>query len=134
MGLVLPCSNASTIDLWQGSSLLGRIVEAFVESNRPICAIGFGVAGLFGAKSNNNNWIYDDYCVTGISNYEISKYPYFFKMKVIIEDWIKDHGSHYSCNPGRGNHVIVDRDLITAQNEISTELAIQNFIYILSKK
>jgi putative intracellular protease/amidase len=54
-GLVIPSSAGGLIDFTheRTSPKVARVVAAFVDANKPICAVGFGVAALFSAKRSD---------------------------------------------------------------------------------
>jgi len=67
-----------------------------------------------------------------VSVYEMANQPFFDKLPLLIEDFIKDNGGSYNCTPDEGAvHVIVDRCLVTGQNTASTGLAIQNLVWLM---
>lgn len=39
-----------------------------------------------------------------VSNFELARYPYFSKLPLIIEDYVKDHGGLYNCMPALNVH------------------------------
>ncbi|KAL6050046.1 Glutamine amidotransferase-like class 1 domain-containing protein 1 [Balamuthia mandrillaris] len=131
-GLVLPSSIGGVSDLSNDVSL-GNLVRQFQSAQKPICAIGFGVTGLCKAFNENDKWCFSGWNLTAISNFETARFPYFSKLPLIIEDYIKDHGGFYNCSDVDETHIIIDRTLITGQNEQSTTLAVQNFIWLCSQ-
>jgi len=110
--------------VWHARNLL-RCAE-------PIGAIGYGVAGLCGAMAAESEWCFSEYNMTAVSVYEMANQPFFDKLPLLIEDFIKDNGGSYNCTPDEGAvHVIVDRCLVTGQNTASTGLAIQNLVWLM---
>jgi hypothetical protein len=67
----------------------------FHLSTEPICAVGFGVVALLDSRKTER-WTYAGKSMTGISNFELARYPYFHKLQVIPEDFIRDNGSNFS--------------------------------------
>jgi hypothetical protein len=63
----------------------------------PICAVGYGVTGLCKAFSDSDKWCFSGWNLTAMSNFEVARYPFFSKLPLIIEDFIKDHGGFYNC-------------------------------------
>jgi len=131
-GLVFPSSLGGVSDLANDVSL-GVLVKKFVSNKKPICAIGYGVAGLCKAFNENDRWCFSGWNLTAISNFEVARYPFFSKLPLIIEDYIKDHGGYYNCSSVDEVHVIVDRNLITGQNDESTTLAVKNFAWLAAE-
>ncbi len=138
----------------------------------PICAVGYGVTGLCKAFSDSDKWCFSGWNLTAVSNFEVARYPFFSKLPLIIEDFVKDHGGFYNCTPPLPSvrfvcrawpvlcvrsasvieltsvclyvlpfvgsvvdavHVVVDRSLITGQNDNSTALAVQNFVWLCQR-
>jgi len=100
----------------------------------PICAIGYGVAGLCKAFTDGDKWCFSGWSLTAISNFEVARYPFFSKLPLILEDFIRDHGGSYNCSIVNAVHVVVDRSLISGQNDNSTSLAVQNFGWLCKRQ
>jgi putative intracellular protease/amidase len=131
-GLLLPSSLGGVSDL-ANDVALGSLVRKFTIAKKPICAIGYGVTGLCKAFNENDKWCFSSWNLTAISNFEVARFPFFSKLPLIIEDFIKDNGGYYNCSDVDEMHVIVDRTLVTGQNDNSTALAVQNFIWLALK-
>ncbi|CAG2163157.1 unnamed protein product [Oppiella nova] len=128
--LVIPHSPGAVIDLVTDSDL-SYILKHFVKEQKVICAIGMGVAALFPAYDDGNVWSFRRFTLTAISVFELTRNPDFANLPIIPEDVIKDRGALYSStNPDHVDevHVVVDRHLITGQNEQSTLTAVQNLM------
>lgn len=102
----------------------------------PLCAIGFGVSALLGGvkvqKGTNGVSVLNGRSVTGPSNAETSRFDYF---KLLagqqVEDRLRDVGAKYTNAEGVDQiHVVIDGSLVTAQNGVSTGLAVQNVIWL----
>eukprot|EP01096_Ripella_sp_DP13-Kostka_P003896 TRINITY_DN15898_c0_g1_i1.p1 TRINITY_DN15898_c0_g1~~TRINITY_DN15898_c0_g1_i1.p1 ORF type:complete len:235 (+),score=44.89 TRINITY_DN15898_c0_g1_i1:47-706(+) len=130
-GVILPCSIGSIVDLIKDRDL-AELLSAFHRSNKPICAIGWGVAALLSTRKPDS-WLFEGYSLTAPSNFELVKTRYFGKLPLIVEDTIKDAGGVYSSGSNDSLHVIIDRRLISAQNAPSTSLAVQNFMWMTSR-
>jgi len=131
-GIVLPSSLGGVSDL-ANDVALGTLIRKFVAHKKPICAVGYGVAGLCKAFNENDRWCFAGWNLTAISNFEVARYPFFSKLPLIVEDYIKDHGGFYNCSSVDEVHVIVDRSLVTGQNDESTALAVNNFVWLASE-
>ncbi len=137
------------------SEPLGTLVQAFLTRKKPICAIGYGVAGtimsvvtlfwcwqsgltwrfplgLCPAMAAENEWCFSAWNLTSISVYEHATTPFFSRLPLIVEDFIKDNGGLYNAGMAEALHVITDRNLVTAQNVTSTALAIATFQWLLN--
>jgi len=135
--LVLPHSPGAVFDLADNKQL-GEVLRNFVKNQKPICAIGMGVVGLFSAFENGKIWCFNRFTMTTLSVFELaSSAESFAKLPLIPEDVIKERGGLYSCTNSNRTvevHVVVDRQLITGQNEKSTTAAIQNLKTLCNQK
>ena len=130
-GICTPCGMGAISDLAQSSSL-GLLVESFLTANKPICCVGQGVAALCRAGSSaDNDWCFAGWNLTATSNFEQARHDWFGELPLIIEDFVKDCGGLYSSSEEDACHVVVDRNLITGQNPLCTDLAVQNFLWVL---
>jgi len=77
---------------------------------------------------------FDQSCCVKPSVFESARSPDFSSLPIIIEDWIKDSGGTYSASEPDGMHVIIDRHLITGQNDTSTLSAVQNLILLCNAR
>lgn len=132
--ILIPSSPGALHDLAQNNEL-AKVLNAFIHEKKPICAIGHGIAGLCSAKrEGSQSWSFKSYSVTGPSVFESARSPDFSSLPLIIEDWIKDNGGTYSATEPDGMHVIIDRHLITGQNDTSTLSAVQNLILLCNAR
>lgn len=131
--LVIPHIPGAALDLADDNDL-GQILKHFVKEKKPICAVGMGVVGLFSAIDDDQSWCFRRYVLTSTSVFEMAKSPDFESSPIIPEDIIKDRGGHYSCSEPDEVHIIVDRHLITGQNEQSTLIAMQNLVLLCNQK
>jgi putative intracellular protease/amidase len=131
-GLAIPDGMGAISDLAQ-STALGLLVESFLLANKPIVAVGQGVAALAKAvsSSGDSEWFLSGYNMTATSNFEQARYDWFGELPLIIEDFIKDNGGLYSCSDEDALHIVVDRTLVTGQNANSSALAVKNFTWLL---
>lgn len=132
--ILIPSSPGALHDLAQNTEL-AKLLNAFIHEKKPICAIGHGVGALCAAKREGaQSWGFKSYSVTGPSVFESARSPDFSSLPLIIEDWIKDNGGTYSASEPDGMHVIIDRHLITGQNDTSTLSAVQNLILLCNAR
>ncbi|EDO37112.1 predicted protein, partial [Nematostella vectensis] len=126
--LLIPNSLGALHDLAHDDQL-AKLLNSFINAKKPICAIGHGVAGLLSAKTESSkSWSFKGYSVTAPSVVELCRTPEFSGLPIILEDSIKDNGATYSASEPDCVHVVIDRHLITAQNDQSTLPAVQNLI------
>lgn len=130
--LLIPHSPGAAFDLSNDPDLT-QILKNFIQEKKPICAVGMGVAGLFSA-TEEDTWAFHRYSLTSSSVFELARLADFENIPIIPEDVIKDRLGMYSCSEPDEVHVIVDRHLITGQNEQSTLTAVQNLILLHNQK
>ncbi|XP_062973165.1 glutamine amidotransferase-like class 1 domain-containing protein 1 isoform X2 [Elgaria multicarinata webbii] len=126
--LIPDCPGAMT-DL-ANSGYLARILQHFSSEKKPICAVGHGVAALCCATNEDKSWVFQEYSLTGPSVYELIRLPSFTSMPIIFEDFAKDSGATFSASKADAIHVVLDRHLVTGQNDNSTVAAVQNLIFL----
>lgn len=130
--LLIPHSPGAPFDLSDDKDL-GQILKNFIKERKPVCAIGIGVAALFSAM-DDDIWAFYKYSLTSISVFEMAKNGGLENIPLVPEDVIKDRLATYSCSEPDEVHVVVDRHLITGQNEQSTITAVQNLILLHNQK
>lgn len=113
---------------------LEKIIDNFMTEKKPICALGLGVTGLFSTTNKDNMWKFKGFSMTATSVFELVRTPYFSALPVIPEDYIREHGAQYSCSLPDALHVVIDRNLITGQNDESVVTAVQNLILFCSQR
>uniref|UniRef100_K7FJQ7 Glutamine amidotransferase-like class 1 domain-containing protein 1 n=1 Tax=Pelodiscus sinensis TaxID=13735 RepID=K7FJQ7_PELSI len=131
--LLIPNCPGAMTDL-ANSGYLAKILQHFSNENsrvlEPICAVGHGVAALCCATNEDKSWVFQDYSLTGPSLYELIRQPNFASLSIIVEDFVKDSGATFSASKPDAVHIVLDRHLVTGQNENSTVLAVQNLILL----
>uniref|UniRef100_A0A8C4Y254 Glutamine amidotransferase-like class 1 domain-containing protein 1 n=1 Tax=Gopherus evgoodei TaxID=1825980 RepID=A0A8C4Y254_9SAUR len=125
--LLIPNCPGALTDL-ANSGYLARILQHFSNENKPICAVGHGVAALCCATNEDKSWVFQGYSLTGPSVYELIRQPSFASLSIIVEDFVKDSGATFSASKPDAVHIVLDRHLVTGQNENSTVIAVQNLI------
>lgn len=68
------------------------------------------------------------------SLFELARLPDFADLMVIPEDAVRDHGASFAVSEPDCVHVVVDRHLITGQNEASTLTAVQNLVLLCNQR
>ncbi|XP_069079202.1 glutamine amidotransferase-like class 1 domain-containing protein 1 isoform X1 [Pleurodeles waltl] len=131
--LLIPNCPGAMSDLANSGSL-ARILQHFATEKKPMCAIGHGVAALCCATDENRSWLFQGYSLTGPSVYELVRRPDFASLPVIVEDFVKDSGATFSASEPDAMHVVLDRHLVTGQNDNSTLPAIHNLIFLCSSR
>ncbi|XP_051885344.1 glutamine amidotransferase-like class 1 domain-containing protein 1 [Pristis pectinata] len=125
--ILIPNCPGAMVDL-ATSGYLAKILQNFCAEKKPICVVGHGVAALCCATNQEKSWIFQGYSMTGPSVFELVRRKDFASLPVIVEDFVKDSGATFSASEPDAVHVVVDRHLITGQNDQSTLIAVQNLI------
>jgi len=68
------------------------------------------------------------------SLFELARLPDFADFTVIPEDAVRDRGASFAVSEPDCVHVVVDRHLITGQNEASTLTAVQNLVLLCNQR
>jgi putative intracellular protease/amidase len=125
--LLLPSGMGSLYDLHDHAHL-GKILAHFISAQKPMCAIGYGVAGLCSSFADElkKKWSFRTFSLTAPSISEMSQLSDFGDFPVIPADFIRQHGGNYSS----GSVVIDQKNLITGHNEQSTLTAVQNLVLL----
>ena len=105
-----------------------KVVEYFYQKNKIIAAICHGVVALIGAKDKNNNPIVKNKKITSFTNKEehIIKFDEF--MPFLLETKLKELGANYIEMKPWSEHVEVDNNIITGQNQNSATLLAEKVI------
>ena len=126
----IPSSIGATVDLGTSEDL-GALVAACFEAGKPVCVIGYGLLGLAKAVSGpQSKWVFQDYNVSGCSNMELARLPYFSKLPMLPEETAYELGGLFTASQPDAAFIIVDRKLISGQNAVSTTLAVLNLVWL----
>ncbi|XP_069480137.1 glutamine amidotransferase-like class 1 domain-containing protein 1 isoform X2 [Ambystoma mexicanum] len=131
--LLIPNCPGAMSDLANSGSL-ARILQHFIMEKKPMCAIGHGVAALCCTTDENKSWLFQGYSLTGPSVYELVRKPDFASLPIIVEDFVKDSNATFSASEPDAVHVVLDRHLVTGQNDNSTMAAVQNLILLCNNR
>ncbi|TRY97036.1 hypothetical protein DNTS_001446 [Danionella cerebrum] len=130
--LLIPDCPGALNDLACSGSL-ARILTHFISQQKPMCAVGQGVAAL-SCATEEQKWIFRGYSMTGPSVFELIRSPNFGDLPVIVEDFVKDNGGSYTASIEDAVHVVLDRHLVTGQNIQSTISAVNNLILLCNSR
>ncbi len=105
-----------------------EVVEYFYLNKKIISAICHGVVALVNAKDENNNPIVKDKKITSFTNKEehIIKFDEF--MPFLLETRLKELGANFIEKAPWKEHVEVDNNIITGQNQNSAILLAEKVI------
>ncbi|XP_057312792.1 glutamine amidotransferase-like class 1 domain-containing protein 1 [Hydractinia symbiolongicarpus] len=132
--LLIPSGIGCLYDLAEHRDL-AKIINLFIEDKKPICAVGHGIGALCGVKGKDKtSWAFTGYSITGPSLFEVSLLESFSELPIIIEDFVKENDATFSCSKNDCMHVVIDRHIITGQNDMSTLSAVQNLILLCNAR
>ena len=132
--LLVPSGLGCLYDLAEHKEL-AKILNVFIEDKKPICAVGYGVAAFCGVQAKDmKSWAFKNYSLTGPSLFEMSLLENFSELPVLVEDFVKENEAMYSRTETDCMHVVIDRHVITGQNDVSTLSAVQNLILLCNAR
>jgi putative intracellular protease/amidase len=106
---------------------VARILRAFHSRGKTIAALCHGPAALLAADDSNpdGGWMFDGFRMTSFTDIEeFQTKPGQLGMPWLLESELKNRGAVFDDAPAAWvSHVVVDRNLITAQNPASAEAA-----------
>lgn len=131
--LLIPSSPGAMYDLAKHDTVM-HILRYFMKEQKPVCAIGHGVAALAAGKDETNLWCFRGYSMTGPTVYELIQRRDFSALPLIVEEHARDNLASFTASQPGCVHTVIDRNLITAQNEQSTLSAVQNLILLCNAR
>lgn len=129
----LPSGYGAMSDLYD-NSLLNLLMAFYVDQDRPIGTVGYGVVALLSLQKANGEPFVKDRAVTCFSNSEITSRGLSATVPFLPELLLKSIGSTYSKGPDYESHVVTDGNLITGQNPASAELVAKKLLAITPKE
>lgn len=102
-------------------------------NNKPIACIGYGLIPLF-QIFEKEEWCFKKFNMTGISINEECREIYFSVLPFLIEESVREMEGYF-CSEENINQqfVIVDKNLITGQNDTSLLCVINQLAFLISK-
>eukprot|EP00742_Colponemidia_sp_Colp-10_P013732 GILJ01015533.1.p1 GENE.GILJ01015533.1~~GILJ01015533.1.p1 ORF type:complete len:230 (-),score=24.12 GILJ01015533.1:129-818(-) len=132
--LVIPHSLAAASEFAQNSTL-SQLLQDFVAHRKPILTAGYGASALCGpALGQDKPWLFVGFNMTGTPIVEEARESYFGSLPLILEEEILNRGGNFSCSEPDSIHVVIDRFLITAQNENSFLLGVKNLCWLCTQR
>jgi putative intracellular protease/amidase len=132
-----PGGHGPMVDL-KGNADVARILAAFHARAKPIAALCHGPAALLAAGDINadGGWMFEGYRLTSFTDIEeLQTKPGQVGMPWLLESELKNRGAVFDDAPAAWvSHVVVDRNLITAQNPASAEAAAHAVLRALGVK
>jgi putative intracellular protease/amidase len=103
---------------------LTAILEGFVSEQKPIAAIGLGVAALISLFTANGDPYVKGKKLTSYTNREVTQKGLESTMPFSLESRLMAFGAAYSSNANNRCNVVKDGMLVTGQNAASSAMAV----------
>lgn len=110
-----------------------RLIEQFLEAEKPVSAVCHASAALLNATDNNGQPIVKDRAVTGFSNTEEDAVELTDVVPFLLEDALKDKGGIYKKVDDWNAFAVQDGLIITGQNPASSEMVAHKVLAQLAK-
>jgi putative intracellular protease/amidase len=124
-GIFIPGGHGPMVDM-ANSQEVGRVLRLLHEHGKTIACLCHGPAALLSAgETAAGRWLFDGYKMTAFSNEEEDQTPLGIKgIPWYLENALKNAGAVFddAVFPWT-SHVVVDRNLITSQNPMSSDAA-----------
>jgi putative intracellular protease/amidase len=123
-GVFIPGGHGALVDLPDNADI-GRVLRLMYGADKIVGALCHGPAALLSAPEVDGAWIFDGYKITAFTDEEEDQ----TKAGKIGIPWsleaaLKNRGAIFDDGDAAWvSHVVIDRNLITAQNEGSSEAA-----------
>ncbi|KAL8272487.1 hypothetical protein Esti_003610 [Eimeria stiedai] len=134
--LLLPHHLGAAAEIYK-SHYTPALIQAFLHAGKPVGAIGYGafalcakrVAGADGQSPRPHVLSLAGRCISTVSLAEEARHPYFGLLPLHLEIHFSGEGARVCTGGGAGAvGLVVDRGLVTAANEESTELLTRTLI------
>ena len=121
-GVFIPGGHGPMVDLADNPDM-GRVLRLFHEAGKTVAALCHGPAALLSAPQVDGIWMFDGYKMTAFTDEEEDQTQAGrIGMLWYLEDALKNRGAVFDDGDAAWvSHVVVDRNLITAQNPGSSE-------------
>ena len=126
-GVYFPGGHGPLFDI-ANSNLITEIVEYFYNSGKLVSAICHGVVALINAKTTCGNPIVHNKRVTSFTNKEEDIAKMSEMVPLSIENELKNRGADYIEFKPWAEHVEVDENIITGQNQNSATLIAEKIL------
>jgi putative intracellular protease/amidase len=123
-GVFIAGGHGAMVDFADNADV-GRVLRLTHEAGRPIAALCHGPAALLSAPDADGAWVFDGYRMTAFTDEEEDQTKAGrIGMPWYVEAALKNRGAIFDDGDAAWvSHVVVDRNLITAQNPGSSEAA-----------
>jgi putative intracellular protease/amidase len=123
-GVFIPGGHGALVDLPDNADV-GRVLGLMYGAGRIVGALCHGPAALLSAPEIDGEWMFDGYKITAFTDEEEDQTKAGkIGMPWSLEAALKNRGAIFDDGDAAWvSHVVIDRNLITAQNEGSSEAA-----------
>ncbi|KWX04352.1 thiamine biosynthesis protein ThiJ [Carbonactinospora thermoautotrophica] len=123
-GVFIPGGHGPMVDLVDNPDMR-RVLRILHEENKTIAALCHGPAALLSAPVVDGVWLFEGYKMTAFTDEEEDQTKAGrLGMEWYLESALKNRGAIFDDGDAAWvSHVVVDRNLITAQNPASSEAA-----------
>lgn len=123
-GVFIPGGHGPMVDLAHNADM-SRVLRLMNGAGKTITALCHGPAALLSVPDNHGIWLFDGYKMTAFTNEEEDQTQAgMVGMPWYLEDALKNRGAIFDDGDAAWvSHVVVDRNLITAQNPGSSQAA-----------
>ena len=121
-GVFIPGGHGPMDDLADNPGM-GRVLKLLHDAGKTIAALCHGPAALLSVPDSDGVWLFDGYKMTAFTNEEEDQTQAGRRgMPWYLEDALKNRGAVFDDGDAAWvSHVVVDRNLLTAQNPGSSE-------------
>ncbi len=106
-------------DMAVNSSIGTLLADMLDEPQKTVAAVCHGPAGFLSAHRPDGTWLFRDRTLTGFSNEEETQATFAGNAPWLLEDRLRLAGARYVSLPAWTEHVIVDGNLVTGQQQVS---------------
>ena len=118
-GVYIPGGHGPLWDL-SDNKLLKKILEGFLQAQKPVAAVCHGVVALLNLEDENGAPLLKGKQVTGFSNSEESSAGLTAIVPLLVEASLVSLGAEYKKGPDFESYVIIDGNILTGQNPSSS--------------
>jgi putative intracellular protease/amidase len=131
-GVFIPGGHGAMVDFADNADI-GRVLRSAHDAGKPIAALCHGPAALLSAPDVDGVWMFDGYRMTAFTDEEEDQTKAGrIGMPWYVEAALKNRGAIFDDGDAAWvSHVVVDRNLVTAQNPGSSEAVAGALLKIL---
>ena len=107
---------------------INGIINAMLDANKVYATVCHGPASLLSVFDKDGNWLFKGKNLTGFSNEEENQATFAGDAPWLLEDRLKLAGANYVKLAPWTPHVVVDGNLITGQQQVSSQVTAEAVI------